>query len=66
MEMTARSKVQNNKGGKRRAVTWRIEKGIKGDSCGQHNSVAEQWLWAQQSGVLCLSHPSFEETPPMP
>lgn len=66
MEMTARSRAQNNKGGKRRGVTWRIEKGKKGDSCGQCSSVAEQWLWAQQSGVLCLTHPLFEGTPQCP
>lgn len=64
MEMTARSRVQNNKGAERRGVTWRIEKGRKGDSCGQHNSVAD--LWAQQSGVLCLTHPLFEGSPQCP
>lgn len=61
MEMTARSRVQDNKGDKRRDVTWRIEKGRKGDSCGQHSSVAD--LWAQQRGVLCLTPPLFEATP---
>lgn len=58
MEMTARSRAQNNNGGTRRGETWRTEKGKTGDSCGQYNLGAEQWLWDQQSGVLCLTYPN--------
>lgn len=71
MEMIAILRAQKNEGGKRRIMTWRTEKSKKGEeiisfaggSCDQYSSVAEQWLWDQQSGVLSFW---FEENPPMP